>query len=70
MATKPGFVNINITISIAMRDALKETFEKMPKFWKNVGEMFASMAGTYTRAQLDDLKHEFPLPYEFVEECL
>ena len=70
MATKPGFVNINLTIPIPMRDALKADYVKIPRFWENLGQFFVSIVANLTRAELEEVKKEFPLAYEFVEDCL
>ena len=58
------------TMAIRVPVTMKEQFDSPKEFWKAVGLMFAAMAGQFTRIQLDEIKAEFPIPYQFVEECL
>ena len=48
----------------------REKFTKQTEFWKELGELFVAMAGNSTRAELEAVKGEFPLAFEFVEDYI
>ena len=66
MATPKG----KAVLSKQVDKLFREKFEKQSMFWEELGLLFVAMAGNSTRQELDEIKHEFPIAFEFVEECL
>ena len=58
------------TVAKRIPKTLKAQFKSPKAFWKSLGEMYGVMAGYLTREELEAIKTEFPLAYEFVEDCL
>jgi hypothetical protein len=55
--------NLVLTVPKTLRDQSKQQKE----FWKQLGQLFVELAGHLTAAELEILRHKYPLGYQLAE---
>lgn len=66
MGTKKDFIVISKEIPRQFHIKAKEEYGKFPKFWNSIYEMFATMVGCVKHEDIQQIKQEFPLQWEFI----
>jgi len=63
MGIKTDQANLVLTVPKTLRDQSKQQKE----FWKQLGQLFVEMAKQHTAAELEILKHKYPLGFQLAE---